>query len=163
MTAHPIWVPRLFAEGAARSVVRSNKVGWIYPHSSNNSRQSHRATRCQKQNLFRLINLQNSSKMKKQPHRRRPREIEFSGTKQRASATQKTKPGQWNFLTGVPLGFLEIKWSANATHVYILLHIPFGFSYQAALVFACRNPRRRPKPFLSPSPMHQASISEAHQ
>lgn len=37
------------------------------------------------------------------------------------------EPGQYkNILTGAPLGFLEIKWSANATHVYILiLHIPF--------------------------------------
>lgn len=145
MTAHPIWVPRLFAEGAARSVVRSNKVGWIYPHSSNNSRQSHRATRCQKQNLFRLINLQNSSKMKKQPHRRRPREIEFSGTKQRASATQKTKPGQWNFLTGVPLGFLEIKWSANATHVYILLHIPFRLLVPSCIGVCLQKPSPTPQ------------------
>jgi hypothetical protein len=50
--------------------------------------------------------------------------IEFSGTKQERPQ-QKTKPGQWNFQTGVSLGFLETKWSANATHVYILLHIPF--------------------------------------
>lgn len=91
-TAHPIWVPRLFAQGAARSVVRSKKVGWIYPHSSHNSRQSHRATRSQKQHLFRLIILQNSSKMKKQLRRRRPRETEFSGTDQTKSI-RNTKDG----------------------------------------------------------------------
>lgn len=71
--------------------------------------------------------------------------LSFLGPNKERPQHKRRSPVSGIFLTGVPLGFLEIKWSANATHVYILLHIPFRLLVPSCIGVCLQKPSPTPQ------------------